>query len=462
MVPPALNMKKSVMFIDLLIRNFESSPAHIALVWNDQEFSNAQILALFHQRLMEIDDHKIPHGAVVSIEGDFSPNAVATLLALIRRSCILVPQNNANDLITEERNVIAQTEYRFCFDASDSLLFIKTPNIASHTLYSAIKESAHPGLVLFSSGSSGNPKAAVHDFIPLLEKYLNPRKPYTTLNFLLFDHWGGLNTLFNTLSTMGTTVVVKSRTPENVCKLIERYKVSLLPATPTFLNMLLISEVYSHYDLRSLKLITYGAEPMPESILKKLCAKFPDVKLQQTYGLIEVGVLSTKSLNNSSLWVKVGGEGYQTRIVDGLLQIKSQSTILGYLNAPSPITSDGWFMTGDSVEIDGDYLKILGRKSELINVGGEKVYPTEVEDTILECDNILDVRVYGEKNALMGNIVCAAVSTINQEDHTLLELRIKQYCAKKLEKLKVPIKVFITNSGMHSDRFKKIRSESTK
>ena len=450
------------MFIDLLIRNFESNPTHTALVWNNQEFSNAQILALFHQRLEEIDDHKIPQGAVVSIEGDFSPNAVATLLALIQSKCILVPQNNANDLITEERNVIAQTEYRFCFDATDSFIFLKTSNLANHTLYSAIKESANPGLILFSSGSSGTPKAAVHDFTPLLSKYLIPRKSYITLNFLLFDHWGGLNTLFNTLSTMGTTVVVRSRTPENVCKLIEKYKVSLLPATPSFLNMLLISEVYSHYDLSSLKLITYGAEPMPESILRKLCTKFPNVKLQQTYGLIEVGVLSTKSLNNSSLWVKVGGEGYQTRIIDGLLQIKSQSTILGYLNAPSPITSDGWFMTGDSVEIDGDYLKILGRKSELINVGGEKVYPTEVEDTILECSNISDVRVYGEKNAFMGNIVCAAVSTINQEDHALLESRIKEYCAKKLEKFKVPIKIFVTNSEMHSNRFKKIRNELKK
>lgn len=71
--------------------------------------------------------------------------------------------------------------------------------------------------------------------------------------------------------------------------------------------------------------------------------------------------------------------------------------MLGYLNAPSPFTDDGWFITGDSVEVNGEYLKILGRKSELINVGGEKVYPQEVENIILELGNVREVTVYGEK-----------------------------------------------------------------
>jgi long-chain acyl-CoA synthetase len=67
---------------------------------------------------------------------------------------------------------------------------------------------------------------------------------------------------------------------------------------------------------------------------------------------------------------------------DGLLEIKAKSAMRGYLNAESPFTPDGWFKTGDAVEVDGEYIKILGRKSELINVGGEKVYPAEVESVI--------------------------------------------------------------------------------
>ena len=97
----------------------------------------------------------------------------------------------------------------------------------------------------------------------------------------------------------------------------------------------------------------------------------------QTYGLSELGILRSKSKGPDSLWVKVGGEGFETRVIEGLLEVKAKSAMLGYLNAPSPFTEDGWFKTGDSVLTDGEFIKILGRESEIINVGGEKVYPME-------------------------------------------------------------------------------------
>ena len=114
--------------------------------------------------------------------------------------------------------------------------------------------------------------------------------------------------------------------------------------------MLLLSEDYHNYNLDSLELITYGTEPMPMTTLKKLNDIFPKVRFLQTYGLSEVGILRSKSKSSDSLWVKIGGEDYKTRIVDGMLEIKSKSSMLGYLNAPSPFTDDGWFKTGDSVE----------------------------------------------------------------------------------------------------------------
>lgn len=80
-----------------------------------------------------------------------------------------------------------------------------------------------------------------------------------------------------------------------------------------------------------------------------------------------------------------------------MLQVKSVSTMIGYINAPSPFTIDGWLMTGDMVEVDGDYIKILGRKSELINIGGEKVFPAEVENVIQLMSGVEEVAVVGEK-----------------------------------------------------------------
>ena len=197
---------------------------------------------------------------------------------------------------------------------------------------------------------------------------------------------------------------------------------------------------------------------MPESVLHKLNKYFPNIKLQQTYGLIELGVMSSKSKDNESLWVKIGGNGYQTRVVNGLLEIKSDSAMIGYLNAESPYTEDGWFKTGDAVEVDGEYFKILGRKSELINVGGEKVYPQEVENLILTINHVLDVQVYGEKHTFTGNIVCAKIEFDDQCDMEVLKKEIKQVCKSKLESFKVPVKITITNETLYSNRFKKQRN----
>ena len=87
--------------------------------------------------------------------------------------------------------------------------------------------------------------------------------------------------------------------------------------------MLILSEAYKNYDLSSLKLITYGTEPMPLHTLKRAKEIFPEINFQQTYGLIELGVLRSKSKNDDSLWVKLGGDGFQLRVVDQILQIKA-------------------------------------------------------------------------------------------------------------------------------------------
>jgi long-chain acyl-CoA synthetase len=447
------------MFADFILERLRADPDRDAIVWSHKKFSNGEIAARVARWQRELDQRDIAAGSTVGLEGDFSPNSVALLLALVQKNCIIIPQSNASRAGRERKDDIAQVEHYFRIDEVDDVIHEKTGRAASHELYRTLRERGHPGLVLFSSGTSGEPKAAVHDFVYLLEKFHVRRSAMTTLNFLLFDHWGGLNTMLHTLSNSGVTVTVRDRSPESVCRLIEEFRVDLLPATPTFLNLLLISGAYRNVDLSSLKVISYGAEPMPQSTLDRLKQVFPAITLQQTYGLIEVGVLRSKSKANGSLWVKIGGEGFQTRVVDGMLQIKTRSTILGYLNAPSPITEDGWFMTGDAVEQDGEYFHILGRKSEIINVGGEKVYPVEVESVIQGMDNVLEVTVYAEKNALIGNLVCAKVRLVEPRDPQEFSAALKSYCAARLDRFKVPVKVVIIDQQQFGDRFKKARTE---
>ena len=430
----------------------------VSIIHRDKEFSYRWLLENIEIWKEYLVKNKILPGAVVSLKGDFSPNSISLMLALIDNSNIIVPFTQSLELSKSRKYEIAQVEMQFLINENDDVSFEIFDRKAEHPFYKHLREINAPGLVLFTSGTSGEPKAAVHDFSKLLEKFKTRRKALSTVNFLLFDHWGGLNTMLHTLSNAGTVLALKDRNPDSVCEFIEKHKIELLPASPTFLNLLMISESYKHHDISSLKLITYGTEPMPLSLLERLQIQFPDIKLQQTYGLIELGVLRSKSRDDGSLWVKIGGDGFAWRVVDNILQILADSAMLGYINAPSPFTVDGWFITGDQVEVDGEWLKILGRKSEMINVGGDKVYPAEVESVILELDNIADVTVYGEKNPIMGNIVCAKITPIHQpEDTKEFIAGIKSHCKSKLQSFKVPVKIKLSDENQYGERFKKAR-----
>lgn len=445
--------------IEFLLRIFEANRERDAIVWQDRPYTYDWLLervAFWRER---IRGEGIQPGTVTLIEADFSPNSVALFLALLEARCIFVPLTSSVAAKRLEFIEIAQGQVSFQIASDDSVTVVRLPYAGEHALYSILRERQHPGLILFSSGSTGKSKAAVHDMSGILEKFHVPRHRQRTIPFLLYDHIGGVNTMLYTLSNGGCLVTVSSRAPDDVLAAIEKYRVELLPTSPTFINLILLSEAYKRHDLSSLKTVTYGTEPMPESTLKRFHELFPHINLQQTYGLSEVGILRAKSKSSDSLWVKVGGEGFETRVVDGILHIKARSAMLGYLNAPSPFTDDGWFNTNDAVQVDGEYLRILGRVSEIINVGGEKVYPAEVESVIQEIDNIAEVTVYSEKNPITGNIVCAQVRLVHDEDPRQVVARVKRYCAERLPRFQVPVKVTIASEEQYSERFKKKRAQ---
>jgi acyl-CoA synthetase (AMP-forming)/AMP-acid ligase II len=448
------------MSVDFLLEVWRGQAGAEAVVWKDKSYSYGWLLKRFSHWQEKITAERITRGTVVILEADFSPNSVTLFLALAAHGCILVPLTDSISVKKEEFISIAQGEVSFALDKEDAVNVKRFPNDAAHTLYRQLRDKRHPGLVLFSSGSTGESKAAVHDLLWLLEKFKVRRHSYRTITFLLYDHIGGVNTMLYTLSNAGCIVTVQERTPDQVLSAVEKYRVELLPTSPTFINLILLSEAYRRHDLSSLKTITYGTEPMSETTLKRFHELFPQISLLQTYGLSEVGILRSKSKGSDSLWVKVGGEGYETRVVDSVLQIKAKSAMLGYLNALSPFTDDGWLNTGDAVEVDGEYLKILGRKSELINVGGEKVYPTEIESVILELESVSDVTIYGEKNPITGQIVCANITpSFDLTDSLKREFiaNVKRHCRAKLQNYKVPVKINIVGDRQYTDRFKKVR-----
>lgn len=449
------------MAIDFLLQTFRDNADRDAIVWANTTYSYEWLVNRIEEWRTSVRDNRIASGTVVALEADFSPNAVALFLTLVEAGCILVPLTSSIGAKRDEFLEIAEVEVCLSLNEEDDLEIMRLERKASHPLYARLRSLGHPGLILFSSGSTGKSKAALHDMVPLLEKFKVARHSLRAISFLLYDHIGGINTMLYTLSNGGCLVTVSDRSPDAVLAAVDKHRVQLLPTSPTFINLVLISEAYKRYQLDSLETLTYGTEPMPASTLQRFHQLFPHIRLVQTYGLSEVGILRSKSKSSDSLWVKVGGEGFETRVVNNILHIKAQSAMLGYLNAPSPFTDDGWMDTGDYVEVDGEFIRFLGRQSEIINVGGEKVYPAEVESVITEIDNVAAATVYGEKNPITGNIVCARVTLLHDEDVKSFTTRLKKFCRQRLQAYKVPIKVFITTEPQFSARFKKIRSPVT-
>ena len=445
------------MYIDFLLDKFRNNSAKNAMVWQEKMFLYKDVLAQVEADL-SILRKTITAPLVVAVEADFSPRAVSVLLSLVELSCVVVPLTDSVSHKKEEYKSVAEVEAVVRISNDDQIDIQMTEMKASHPLIMSLKSQQHPGLILFSSGSTGKSKAAVHDFLPLLEKFKVERKCMRMLTFLLFDHIGGVNTLLYVLANAGCIITLQSRKPDAVCRDIERYKAEVLPTSPTFINLLLISEAYKQYDLSSLKIVTYGTEAMPDSTLKRFHSLFPNIRLQQTYGLSEIGIMRSKSKSSESLWVKVGGEGFETRVVNGILEIKAKSAMLGYLNAPSPFTDDGWFHTGDAVLVDGDYMMILGRESEIINVGGQKVYPAQVEGVLQLMPGVEDVAVCGAAHVLTGNIVKANIKISTGETAAEFKRRMKLFCKGRLENYQIPQKVQLVDEGFCGARFKKLRN----
>jgi acyl-coenzyme A synthetase/AMP-(fatty) acid ligase len=445
------------MAITWFLENLAARGEAPAFIWSDRTYSYGWLageVAAWQERLRQA---AVAPGQVVAVVGDYSPTLSALLIALVANGNILVPIASASAENQEAFSDLAQVEVAVYFAPDDTWQMERPGRTVDHPLLVALRAGGSPGLVLFSSGSTGKSKGIVHDMGLLLAKFASPRPAWRTIAFLLLDHIGGINTLLHTLANGGVLITPAGRTPADICRAIEAHRAELLPASPTFLNLLLVAEAYRQFDLSSLKLVTYGTEVMPETVLHRLAQALPGVRLAQTYGLSELGILRAKSRSSDSLWVKVGGEGVETKVVDGVLWVRTRSAMLGYLNAPSPFDADGWFNTGDKVEVDGEYLRILGRESDWINVGGTKVYPAEVESVLLEMENVVDATVYGERHPLTGQIVVARLLLGAPEELPALKRRLRAHCRGRLEPYKIPVKVVLAEAPDHNARFKKKR-----
>ncbi len=405
-------------------------------------------------RFSEIADHssvdlsEVNSGDVVALIGDFDPQSILTLLQLIDKDTILVPLTNDT-----------KPQHDYFFESALVDVVIERSDVKrlthnrKHELIETLRSNKHAGLVLFSTGTTGRPKAILHDLTLFMRRFETPRPTLRTITFLLFDHIGGLNTLLHTLFNKGTVIAPRSRSVEDILSTCLEHRVEVLPTTPTFLRMMLLSGLIPEQVPPTLKLITYGTERMDQPTLAGLCELLPDIDFRQTFGMSELGIVRVKSEARDSLFMRVGGEGVETRVVEDVLEIRSATRMLGYLNTDSPFDLEGWYNTKDIVEERNGFYKVTGRTSEVINVGGLKFMASEVERIALQYAGVELAKAEGKPNPITGEhvelYVQPATSCVINTDE------LKTFLSSHLARHMVPRRLIVSSVPV-GHRFKRL------
>ena len=248
------------------------------LVHNGEELRFSELAGLD-----PVDLSDVKSGDVVALIGDFDPQSILTLLKLIEHNVILVPLS---------ADTKPQHDYFFEAALVDFVIEGKTTRSINHNfkhkLIEDLRQKQHAGLILFQQDLLGVQKL-LHDLTLFMRRFETPRPSLKTINFLLFDHIGGINTLLHTLYNKGTVVAPKSRGVTDILATCAEHEVEVLPTTPTFLRMMLMSGLIPDHFPKTLKIITYGTERMDQPTLDALTKLLPNVDFRQTFGMSELG-----------------------------------------------------------------------------------------------------------------------------------------------------------------------------
>jgi len=278
----------------------------------------------------------------------------------------------------------------------------------------------------------------------------------------------------------GASIVLLNRfIPDVAMQLIEKYKVSVFVGVPAMYIAFLSHPDFSKYDLSSIRAPISSAAPLPKAILERW-KESTGHEIMEGYGTTEILLTLMNPPENlgvrkqGSVGIPAGGDlGYvKIRIVDdegndvergkpGELWVKSPMVMKGYWRRPEETErafEDGWFKTGDIVREDEDgYIYIVDRKKDIINVGGEKVFPREVEEVLYRHECIQEAGVIGVPDEYKGEVVKAFIVLRNECRGRISEDDIKRYAREYLAPFKVPKYVEFRDSLPKSASGKVIR-----
>ena len=314
---------------------------------------------------------------------------------------------------------------------------------------SAIQQSTSE-ITIFTSGTTGQPKKVVHSIdtltrsVRLGDKYKGQVWAYAYNP----THMAGLQVFFQAFENQNTLVNVFNMQRSEVYQKISEYQITHISATPTFYRLLLpFEETYL-----SVQRVTLGGEKSDNHLYENIRKIFPNAKINNVYASTEAGSLFAAKGDCFQIPEKIRDK---FTVVDDELLI--HRSLLGKSDS---FKFDGdYYHSGDLIEWvnkeDGIF-KFKSRKNELINVGGYKINPGEVEDAINAMDGVKQSLVYGKANSILGNVLIAEVQI--EEGCTLTDLDIRKTLKEQLQDFKIPRKIKFVDAFSLTRKKKKKRS----
>lgn len=307
-----------------------------------------------------------------------------------------------------------------------------------------------PALILYTSGSTSNPKGVVlpHKHIWIINQKANLPNSHLRRAIVAAPlyHMNGLSNTETVIKSHATMVLMPKFEPVEFIKNIEKHKINSITSVPTMLAMMLEeTELLKTSDFSLVRHVAMASSPVSKSLFDKLKTTFPNAIIQNAYGITEVspglfGRHPSKSTPDMSVGYPTPGIDY--RIVDGILQVRSPSMLLNYNNIDAKnITDDGYFITNDLFKIDENgFYYFLGRADDMFVSGGNNIYPRQIESILEEYPLVKTAIVIGIEDNIKGTKPYAFVQGgVN-------ELLLMDYIKTKLPPSHWPRQIWNINS----------------
>lgn len=374
----------------------------------------------------------------------------------------VISKEKYSDFINEFNQIVGSKRKTYCIASYINFLDSKDRFDSIKDNYREIYNCDDPSVIIFTSGSSGKPKAVlassynltipVNHFFSFYEFDDKER----SCAFLPFFHIFGLCSLIIFALIKNTPLFIpENNKPETIINIIDKYKCTLFHTVPTMILSIVMNKNFDPNKLSTLKLSVLGGSSTSEEQMKLLQKALPNNHFANVYGMSENAIISlTKYVDTIEHMTKtvgvppdylelqireVGSDKVLGKKEIGEICIRAKTMIVCYYNldiSKQPIEADGYIRTGDLGYVDDDgYLVLTGRVKELIIRGGENISPNEVCNSIVKLDAIADAKVLGVPNTVLGEEVAAAVVL---KDNKSFSPDIRKELSKTMAKHKIP------------------------